>query len=61
MFHERTKHIDVRMHFIRNMIAHGAIAMKKILIVDNLVDMMTKLIPTIKFRHCLGLISVGSI
>ena len=29
MFHERNKHIDVRMFFIRDVIAHGAIVMKK--------------------------------
>ena len=29
MLHEMTKHIDVRMHFIRDVTAHGAIIMKK--------------------------------
>ena len=29
MFHEMTKHIDVRMHFFRDVIAQGAIILKK--------------------------------
>ena len=60
MFHEMTKHIDVRMYFIRDVIAHGAIVVKKISSMDNPVDMMIKPIPTVKFRHYLDLIGVGS-
>ena len=29
MFHKRTKHIDIKMHFIRDVIAQGAIVVKK--------------------------------
>ena len=35
MLHERTKHIDVRMHFIRDVIEQGTNIMKKIPTVDN--------------------------
>ena len=62
MFHERSKHIDVRMFFIRDVIAHGAIVMKKkIPIVDNPENMITKFVFTIKFMYCLNLIGVISI
>ena len=61
MFHEMTKHIDVRMHFIRDVIAQGAIILKKIPTVDNPTDMITKFVPIIKFKYCLDLIDVGSI
>ena len=62
MFHERTKYIDVRMHFIRDVTAHGAIVMKKkILTMDNPTNMKTKSIPIIKFKHCFDLIGVSSI
>ena len=36
MLHERTKLIDVSMHFIRDVIEQGTNVMKKIPIVDNL-------------------------
>ena len=61
MFYEKTKHVDVRMHFIRDVIAQGAIVLKKIPMVDNPTNMMTKSIPMIKFKHCLNLIGVSSI
>ena len=35
MIHNSTKHIDVKMHFIRYVIEQGAIVVKKIPIVDN--------------------------
>lgn len=60
MYHERTKHIDVRLHFIRDVVFQRAILVKKIATANNPADMMTKLIPTIKFKHCLDLIGFGS-
>ena len=59
-YHEKTKHIDVRAHFIRDVIAEGAIAIIKIATAENPADMMTKTIPTVKFKHCLDLINVIS-
>lgn len=57
MFHERTKHIDVRYHFIRD-IALGEIKVCKISTHFNPVDMMTKPVPTTKFELCSSLIGV---
>ena len=56
MFHERTKHIDVRYHYIQGIIAQGDIKVCKISTHDNPADMMTKQIPTIKFKLCSSLI-----
>ena len=42
MFHERTKHIDVRYHFVCEIIAHGDIVVNKVGTQDNPIDMMTK-------------------
>jgi hypothetical protein len=58
MFHERTKHIDVRYHFIQGVIAQGDIKVCKISTHDNPEDMMTKSVPTTKFELCSNLISV---
>ena len=60
VYHERTKHIDVRMHFVRDVIAEGSVVVQKIQTEDNLVNMITKPAPTTKFKHCLHLISVLS-
>ena len=58
MFHERTKHIDVRYHYIRNVIAQGDVKICKISTHDNLADMMTKSVPTTKFELCSSLVGV---
>ncbi|KAG8499626.1 hypothetical protein CXB51_006086 [Gossypium anomalum] len=55
MFHERTKHIDVRYHFVRDIIARGDIVVSKISTHENPADMMTKSLPITKFKHCLDL------
>ena len=57
MFHERTKHIGVRYHFIRDIFADGDVILKKISTHDNVADMMTKSLTEAKFLHCLNLIS----
>ena len=58
MFHERTKHIDIKYHFVRDIISRGDILVKKISTHENPADMLTKPLPRIKFKHCLNLIGV---
>ena len=57
-YHERTKHIDVRYHFIRDAVAERNMMVKKIGTADNPADMLTKSIPANKFKHCLNLIGM---
>ncbi|KAG8483204.1 hypothetical protein CXB51_022209 [Gossypium anomalum] len=52
MFYERTKHIDVRYHFVRDIITRGDIVVSKISTNENPTDMMTKSLPITKFEHC---------
>ena len=59
MFHVMTKHIDVRYHFIREIIALCDIAMSKVGTQDNPADMMTKSLPIAKFVHCSNLVGLG--
>ena len=56
MFHERTKHIDVRYHFVCDIIARGDIVVSKVSTHDNPADMMTKIILGDKFKHYLDLV-----
>ncbi|KAL9239955.1 hypothetical protein vseg_014225 [Gypsophila vaccaria] len=53
--HERTKHIDVRYHFLRS---EKRIVVKKVGTADNPADMFTKPVPPSKFKHCLNLLNV---
>nr|CAD40121.3 OSJNBa0061C06.5 [Oryza sativa Japonica Group] len=54
MFHERTKHIDMRYHFIRGVIAEGDVKVCKISTHDNPADMN----PATKFEICSSLVGV---
>ena len=58
VYHARTKHIDVRFHKIKELIITREIVFEKIDTSENAVDMLTKPVPTNKFKHCLDLISV---
>ena len=58
-FHETTKHIDVRFHFIRDIMEQGLVNVNKISIKDNPANKLTKPIPNVKFKQCLNLINVG--
>ena len=56
-YHERTKHIDVKLHFIRDIIEAERVVVKKVSTEDNPADMFTKSLPRAKFKHCLDLIN----
>ncbi|GMJ03250.1 hypothetical protein HRI_003994200 [Hibiscus trionum] len=58
VYHARTKHIDVRFHKIRELIAYGEILLQKVHTVDNPFDMLTKPVTIDKFKHCLDLLNV---
>ncbi|KAH9668968.1 hypothetical protein KPL70_021600 [Citrus sinensis] len=55
-YHERTKHIDVRMHFIRDEIGKGVMNVVKVPSEVNPADMLTKTLPSVRFRNLLNLI-----
>jgi hypothetical protein len=58
MFHERTKHIDIKYHYVRDVVARGKLQVCKISIHDNPADMMTKHIPVAKFELCSNLVGI---
>ncbi|KAJ9560945.1 LOW QUALITY PROTEIN: hypothetical protein OSB04_006105 [Centaurea solstitialis] len=55
VLHDRTKHIDIRHHYIREVVARGDLKVVKISIDDNVADMLTKPLPVAKFNLCLDL------
>ncbi|KAL0355896.1 UNVERIFIED_CONTAM: Retrovirus-related Pol polyprotein from transposon TNT 1-94 [Sesamum radiatum] len=60
VYHARTKHIDVRYHKIREMIATGKIILLKVYTSENAADMLTKPLTVDKFNHCLDLLNIYS-
>lgn len=43
VYHARTKHIEVKLHFIKDVISVGEIKLEKVSIEVNLYDMKTRL------------------
>ncbi|GJY19058.1 retrotransposon protein, putative, ty1-copia subclass [Tanacetum coccineum] len=60
MFHERTKHINVRYHFIREIVESKEIEVAKIGTKDNAADAFTKVVLGPKFKYCMEILGVGA-
>ncbi|KAH9753759.1 hypothetical protein KPL71_015193 [Citrus sinensis] len=57
-YHSRTKHIDVKYHYVREISEGGDVLLKKINTKDNPSEMLTNVISGVKFQHCLKLIQI---
>jgi ATP-binding cassette subfamily B (MDR/TAP) protein 1 len=51
-FHSRTKHIDIKYHFIRSLLEDGQFTLEKIHTRDNPADMFTKVVTVEKLKSC---------
>ncbi|XP_062085387.1 secreted RxLR effector protein 161-like [Humulus lupulus] len=60
VYHEKSKHIDIRLFWIREKIEEDVISLDKIGTEDNPVDIGTKVLPVNKFKHCLNLLNLGN-
>jgi hypothetical protein len=58
MYQFKTKHIDMKYHFIRDIVAEGKIKVDKIHIDENPVDMLIKTLSDTKLKHCIDLVGV---
>ncbi|GJV80978.1 retrotransposon protein, putative, ty1-copia subclass [Tanacetum coccineum] len=60
MFHERMKHINVRYHFIREIVESKEIGVAKIGTKDNATNAFTKVVPGPKFKYYMKILGVGA-
>lgn len=51
VYHKKTKHIDVKFHFIREKVKRKLIVIKYVQSLDLLADIFTKALPNVKFEH----------
>ena len=56
--HEKTKHIDIKLHFTRLEVSKDTVKLVKIHTSNNVADMLTKLVPMAKFEHYLDLAGI---
>ena len=58
VFHAKTKHIEVKFHFIRDMLEDKSLHLVKVHTDDNPADLLTKGLPPERFAHCRSLMGV---
>ena len=61
MYYVRTRHINVRYHWIREEVENESSHVKKIHTSENTADMLTKTIPKDKFELCKELVGMNSL
>ncbi|GKE90930.1 hypothetical protein Tco_1572025, partial [Tanacetum coccineum] len=58
VFHEKTKHINVRYHFNREVLEAKMVKVLKVGTEYNVADALKKVVPGLKLQHCLELLNV---
>jgi hypothetical protein len=58
VFHEKSKHIDVKYHFTREKVEKGLIDVKYVRTNDQLADILTKPLARLKFHEMRGKIGM---
>ncbi len=60
-FHQRTKHIDVKYHFIREALEKGIVEIKRVDSKENIADIFTKPLARVQFEKLRNLLRVRSL
>ena len=61
VYHKRTKHIDIRYHFIREKIENGDIAVEYVPSEEQKADIFTKALPRERFRKLCEMLNLQGI
>ena len=59
VYHDRSKHIEIKYFYIRDKISEGEIELEKVPTEHNPADCGTKVVTSAKFEHCLELLQIG--
>ncbi|MCO5583992.1 hypothetical protein L7F22_037910 [Adiantum nelumboides] len=59
VFHSKSKHIEVRYHVIRDILASKRIELAKVHTDDNPADALTKSLSSERFAHCIEMMGIG--
>lgn len=57
-FHERSKHVDIKLHFIRDIVEKDQVKVDKIETEKNSSYALTKVLPVNKFKFCMNTIQI---
>ena len=51
VFHDKSKHIEIKYHFIQDMAQKGAVKLKYVPTEEQVADVLTKLLSRVKFEY----------
>jgi hypothetical protein len=60
-YHSKTKHIDVKYHFVRDMVETNKVILEKVDTLENITNSLTKYVSVVKFSWCreeMGIVSL---
>ena len=51
MFHEKSKHIEIKYHYIRDMVQRGLVKLQYVVTGEHIADVLTKPLARLKFEY----------
>ena len=51
LFHDKTKHIEIKYHYIRDMVQRGAVKLQYVVTDDHIADVLMKPLARVKFEY----------
>ena len=51
VFHDKSKHIEIKYHYIRDMVQIGAVKLQYVVTNKQIADVLTKLLAKMKFEY----------
>ena len=51
MFHDNLKHIDIKYHYIKDMVQKGALKLHYVVTEEHVADVLTKPLARVKFEY----------
>ena len=51
MFHEKSNHIEIKYHYIRDMVQGGALKLQYVAMDEQIADVLTKQLSRVKFEY----------
>ena len=51
MFHDKSKHIKIKYHYIRDMVQRGVVKLHYVVMDEHIADVLTKPLSRVKFEY----------
>ena len=51
VFHDKSNHIEIKYHYIRDMVQRGAVKLQYVAMEEHIVDVLTKPLARVKFKY----------